>query len=139
MSVPNQRKIIIERISDNARKDFLKVSNENLNLAMYNLKPTTFMLWIYFTDNANGYKLELYPNDFISKTGLSRSTYDRSFKELEDLGYLIRSDKQKNLYLFKEKSESNKLKSVDEVWSLEKESLEEIKKEYFSQNDLKKE
>lgn len=44
MSVPNQKKIIIERSSENVRKDFLKVSNENLNLAMYNLSPNTFKL-----------------------------------------------------------------------------------------------
>ena len=32
--------------------------------AMYNLKPSTFKLWIYFVDNANGYALDLYPVDF---------------------------------------------------------------------------
>lgn len=131
MSVPNQKKIIIERSSESVRKDYLKVSNENLNLAMYNLKPTTFMLWIYFTDNSNGYTLDLYPIDFLEKTGLSRSTYDRAFEELEDKGYIIKSKKQKNLYLFNEKSTLNTYKTKDEIISLEKESLEDIKRKYF--------
>ena len=32
---------------------------------MYYLKATTFMLWIYFCDNQNGYQLDLYPSDFM--------------------------------------------------------------------------
>lgn len=44
MSVPNQKKIIIERSSENCRKDFLKVSNNNLHLAMYNLSSNAFIL-----------------------------------------------------------------------------------------------
>lgn len=132
MSVPNQKKIIIERHSDKARVDYLKISNESLNLAMYNLKPSAFMLWIYFTDNSNGYKLDLYPVDFINKTGLSRSTYDRAFEELEEKGYLIKSKSQNNLYLFSEISDFVDIpKKGDEVISLEKDSLEEIKRKYF--------
>ena len=91
MSVPNQKKIIIERSSENVRKDYLKVSNESLHIAMYNLTPSTFLLWIYFTDNSKGYQLDLYPVDFLNLTNLSRSTYDRAFKELEEKGYLIKS------------------------------------------------
>ena len=131
MSVPNQKKIIIERSSEKARKDFLKVSNESLHLAMYNLTPSTFLLWIYFTDNAKGYQLDLYPVDFLNLTNLSRSTYDRAFKELEEKGYLIKSSKQKNLYLFKEISESDMIVKIDEVVSLEKEDLEKIKADFF--------
>lgn len=131
MSVPNQKKIIIERLSDSVRNNYLKVSNDNLNLAMYNLKPSAFMLWIYFCDNQNGYQLDLYPIDFINKTGLSRSTYDRAFEELEEKGYLIKSKTKKNLYLFNEVSSFKYIPKTDEVLSLEKESLEDIKKKYF--------
>jgi DNA-binding MarR family transcriptional regulator len=68
---------------------------------MYNLDTSAFKLWIYFADNANGYFMDLYPVDFCSRTQLSKSTYDRAFKRLEDKGYLIKSTKQNNLYLFK--------------------------------------
>ena len=139
MSVPNQKKIIIERSSENCRKDFLKVSNTNLNLAMYNLTSNAFILWIYFTDNANGYPLDLYPIDFLNKTKLSRSTYDRAFKELEEMGYLIKSSKEKNLYLFREESQSEKIVKIDEVCSLDSEALEDIKEKYFNQNDFQNE
>ena len=42
MSVPNQKTIFIERSTDSVKKDFLKVSNASLNMAMSNLKPTSF-------------------------------------------------------------------------------------------------
>ena len=67
MSVPNQKKIYIERVSENVRKDFFKVSNSNLQIAMYNLKGNAFKLWVYFTDNMNGYSMDLYPVDFCTK------------------------------------------------------------------------
>ena len=131
MSVPNQKKIIIERSSDNVRKNYLKVSNESLIAAMYNLKPSAFMLWIYFADNANGYSMDLYPIDFCTKTKLSKSTYDRAFTELETKGYLIKSLKKPNLYMFKEVSD--KAEALDCVKSLDTMDFEELKAEFFEE------
>lgn len=131
MSVPNQRKVFIERSSEKARADFFKVSNDSLSSAMYNLKPSAFKLWIYFADNANGYALDLYPIDFCTKTQLSKSTYDRAFDELEEKGYLVKSSKQKNLYLFKEISD--KAMQPDVVNSLNTDNFEEVKAAFFEE------
>lgn len=122
---------MIERITDKCVKDFLKVSNNNLYTAMYNLKPNTFKLWIYFTDNMNGYVMDLYPVDFCAKANVSDSTYRRAFEELEDKGYLIKSPKQSNLYLFREESDSNVIVKPDVVNSIDKDKFDDIKKEYF--------
>lgn len=130
MPVPNQKKIYIKRDSDTAKKDYLKVSNESLHEAMYNLKPSTFMLWIYLADNANGYRMDLYPIDFMNITGLSRSTYIKCFKELEDKGYLIQSNKQNNVYLFQEISDT--AEKQDLIETLNAEEFENIKKELFA-------
>ncbi len=133
MSVPNQKKIYIERSSENVRKDYLKVSNDSLTAAMYTLKPSTFKLWVYFADNANGYAMDLYPIDFCTRANLSRSTYDRSFKELEDNGYIIHSSKQDNLYMFKEISD--KAKMPDSISSLDTEAFESIKDKFFAEDE----
>lgn len=106
---------------------------------MYNLKPSTFMLWVYFADNSNGYKMDLYPVDFCGITGLSASTYARGMKELEEKGYLVRSPRQKNLFLFKERSESEQISAVDLVKSLEGEDFEEEIERLFTQNDCQNE
>lgn len=131
MSVPNQKKILIQRSSENCRKDYLKVSNDSLETAMYNLKPNTFKLWIYFADNANGYSMDLYPIDFCVKANVSDSTYRRSFEELEEKGYLIHSDIQKNLYLFKQISDSRRLEKPDLINTIDTKNFEEAKKKYF--------
>ena len=133
MSVPNQKRIYIERVSDTVRKDFLKVSNQSLNLAMYNLKPSTFMLWIYFTDNANGYTLDLYPVDFCNKTGLSDSTYRRAFKELVDKGYLLEHRTMKNTYMFRQISDY--AEAPDQINSINEKDFESMKNEFIYKND----
>lgn len=130
MPVPNQKKIYIKRDSDTARKDYLKVSNDNLHEAMFNLKPSSFLLWIYFADNANGYAMDLYPVDFTTITGLSRTTYVKCFKELEEKGYLIKSTKKDNVYLFQEVSD--KAEKPDIIETLDTEEFENIKKELFA-------
>jgi len=128
MAVPNQKIIYIERSSDNAKKDFLKVSNTNLRIAMMNLSPNAFKLWIYFVDNADGYKMDLYPCDFQRVANVSYDTYRRCFDELVTVGFLIASPKAKNIYIFSETSE----KLVDDlIGSVGKESLDEIRKNYF--------
>ena len=73
---------------------------------MYNLSGNEFKLWTYFADNANGYKMDFYPSDFIRTAGVSYDTYRRAFKTLEKKGYIIASHKMKNLYIFIEKSKS---------------------------------
>jgi len=133
MSVPNQKKILIERSSESVRKNFFKVSNESLQEAMYNLDANAFKLWIYFADNANGYSMDLYPCDFITTANVSDDTYRRAFKKLEKKGYLIASTKVKNLYIFKEISDSaEKPVKADVINSVDKVTLEEIKKTYFA-------
>ena len=131
MSVPNQKKILIQRSSDRVQRDFLKVSNESLEIAMYNLKGNAFKLWIYFADNKNGYSMDLYPVDFCTKARVSDSTYRRAFEELENKGFLIKSNKQKNLYLFREVSLSDEIEKPDEINSIDTESFAELKRNYF--------
>ena len=132
MSVPNQKTIFIVRSSENVRKDFLKVSNMNLESAMFNLKGNAFKLWCYFADNANGYQLDLYPVKFCSMADVSRSTYDRAFDELEEKGYLMKSKVMKNMYLFNEVSSI--AKKPDVVKSVEEKDIDSIKKKYFDES-----
>ncbi len=137
MSYPNQKMILIKRSSENVRKDFLKIANDNLALAMYNLSANTFKLWIYLVDNANGYRLDLYPIDFCSKAKVSDSTYRRAFKELEAKGYLLKSKRQQNLYLFQEVSLI--AERPDIVNSLDRLDFETIEEEFFKDDLIQNE
>lgn len=129
MSVPNQKKIIIQRTSETDKKDFFKISNKNLAAAARKLDGKAFKLFIYFADNARGYTVELYPVDFCNWASLSRSSYQRAREDLVAAGYIIKSEKAKNLYLFKE--ESNNIEHDDIVESVGGELYEEKLSKYF--------
>lgn len=134
MGVPNQKRIIIKRDSERAQSDFFKVSNQNLNEAVYNLDTKSFLLWLYFADNQNGYIKDLYPVDFVSWSGLSKSSYDRAFKELEEKGYLIKHKEKDKYYLFMEKS--NKAERPDEVKSVSQKELEDLLSDFLPDSEV---
>lgn len=105
MSVANQRKILVKRSSESVRKDFFKISNKNLETAMYNLKGNAFKLYCYLCDNKDGYTMELYPIDFQRKANVSYDTYIKAFNLLKEKGYLLPSKTSKNTFMFVEASE----------------------------------
>ena len=135
MSVPNQKMILIQRARESvyAQKDYLKVANNILEVAMYNLKGNSFKLWVYFTDNAEGYTMDLYPVDFCTKAKVSDSTYRRAFEDLLEKGYLRQSDKDSNVYIFYEVSDSDKIEYPDKVNSLDTDNFKELKRKYFDE------
>ena len=133
MSVPNQKIIYIKRSSDKDKVDFFKVSNNNLDQAAKDLDGKSFKLWVYLADNKDGYRKEMYPVDFCNWSGLSDSSYRRAWEELETKGYVIQSPKVKNMYLFKETSDTyNERHKNDLIKSIETESYEDIVKEFFN-------
>lgn len=135
MSVPNQKMILIQRAKESvyAQKDYLKVANYILEIAMYNLKGNAFKLWVYFTDNAEGYTMDLYPVDFCTKARVSDSTYRRAFEDLLEKGYLRQSDKDSNVYIFYEVSNSDQIEYPDKVNSLDTDNFKELKRKYFDE------
>lgn len=96
---------------------------------MFNLSNSAFKLWIYLVDNADGYKLDLYPVDFCNVANISYSTYQRKFDELIEKGYLIKSKKAKDMYLFKEKSD--KANNPDVIMSMSTADIEKLERELF--------
>ena len=136
MSVANQRKILVKRSSESVRKDFFKISNKNLETAMYNLKGNAFKLYCYLCDNRDGYIMELYPIDFQRKANVSYDTYIKSFNILKKKGYLLPSKTSKNTFMFVEASEiaediPEKQETV--IISLDEEEFEIEKDKDFTQ------
>ena len=137
--INNQRTIKVKRSTESVKKDYFKISNRNLQIAMLNLKPNTFKLYCYLADNANGYELNLYPCDFEKVANVSYDTYKRSFEELVEKGFLLRHKDNNNLFLFTEESESNELLDPEKRWDkIESVSEEEFyyeKSKNFASND----
>ena len=134
MSVPNQRKIIVKRTTDTVRKEYFKISNKNLRLAMYNLKGNAFKLYCYLCDNEDGWDFDLYPCDFQRVANVSHDTYLSAFKQLEEKGYLKQSNTRKNVYQFKE--EGSKVSPIpqkqDEIQTIDETEFEELEETEFA-------
>lgn len=131
MGVPNQRIIYIKRTTDTDRANYFKVGNDNLRKAASTLDGKAFKLWVYLSDNANGYKKEMYAVDFCDWANLSDSSYRRAWNELEDNGYIIKHKKEKNIYMF---NEVGKNEASDIVKVLTEEELKEMEC-FFVQSD----
>ncbi len=134
MSVPNQRKIIIKRTTEAVRKDYFKISNANLRLAMYNLKGNAFKLYCYLCDNKNQWEMDLYPCDFQRVANVSADTYRSAFNQLVENGYLRPSKTRKNVYQFVEESELAVPvpEMEDEIQVVDEEEFETLTNKEFS-------
>ncbi len=134
MSVPNQRKIIVKRTTDTVRKDYFKISNRNLRLAMYNLKGNAFKLYCYLCDNENGWDFDLYPCDFQRVANVSHDTYLSAFKQLVDKGYLKPSNTRKNVFQFVEEGKNAMPipQQEDEIQTVDEAEFETLTQEEFA-------
>lgn len=138
MAVANQRKILVKRYTDTVKKDYFKISNRNLQIAMYNLKPNTFKLYCYLADNSQGYELDLYPCDFERVANVSYDTYKRSFNELLEQGFLIPHNDKPNVFLFREESKKKlhcPMDARDKIESLSEDEFDQEEKENFASNE----
>ena len=129
MGVPNQRIIYINRQMD-MQSDYLKLKNESLRKAMRDLDGKGFKLWMYLVDNAQGYKKEMYVVDFVEKSGVSESSYRRAWKDLQDKGYIIQSEKCDSVYMFVEQSGTYNERTKEDIVKTVSD-MEDIIKEFF--------
>jgi hypothetical protein len=94
------------------------------------LKPNSFRLWIYIAKNQNGYKFALSQVAFCNWSGVSRSTYLSSVKDLVEQGYLVECEDtsgNKNVYNFYELPNKNTFpKTKDDLMlNIPKEKIED--------------
>lgn len=85
ITYPNQRIITIKK---NATTENI-LGYETTMKTMRDLKPTTFLVWIYLNANENGCEFALSRVDVMNQTGISSSSYDNAIKELKEKGYLV--------------------------------------------------
>ena len=103
---PNQRIIYIKRSSQKVKKDYLKIGHSNLDKVIKDLSGSSLKLYLYFLNNKDGFRLELSSAHFCNWANVSMSSYNRAFKELEEKKYLVKTNENKNSYVFVEASES---------------------------------
>lgn len=85
---PNQRIITIKK-NATTENNAIILDYETTMKTMRDLKPATFLVWIYLNANENGCEFALSRKDIMNQTGISSSSYDSAIKELKEKGYLI--------------------------------------------------
>lgn len=85
-TAPNQKTIRVHKDSYNG--GYLTIGTEEWQEAFKSLKRITFGVYLYLSGNANGFELTLSRRDVMDRLGVSKDTYLRAVKELEEKGYL---------------------------------------------------
>lgn len=85
-TAPNQKIIRVHKDSYNG--SYLTIGTEEWQEAFKSLKRITFGVYLYLSGNANGFELVLSRRDVMDRLGVSKDTYLRAVKELEEKGYL---------------------------------------------------
>lgn len=85
-TAPNQKVIRIHKDSYNG--SYLTIGTEEWQAAFKSLKRITFGVYLYLSGNASGFELTLSRRDVMDRLGVSKDTYLRAVKELEEKGYL---------------------------------------------------
>lgn len=88
-SFPNQKTVKINR--EFRGSDFLGINNDNWMAAARDLRAHAFLLYLYFSANADGYTFALSPKAIQEEIGMAPSTYRDQLRILIDKGYLVQT------------------------------------------------
>lgn len=83
----NQKAIRLKK-ADLTDKLYTRYELESLQNALLNLTPTTFKVWAYLCSNKHNYTFALKPEEVMGACNISRNTYAKSIRELQDKNYL---------------------------------------------------
>lgn len=86
ITYPNQK--IVEVNKPSYTQNFLTIGSEEWIDACNNLTYSTFKIYLYLANNANGFKMALSPKAIMKKIKISENTYRNAVKELIEQGYL---------------------------------------------------
>lgn len=100
MAVANQ-KIVVIAPRQAYKKDFCRIHNNALQIAMQQLKGEHLKLWLYLVKNKDNYQLEL-SQKALEEWGLKKDSYYKAVKTLIDKGYLTPAKDGSNIYTFTE-------------------------------------
>lgn len=65
-------------------------------LAMKDLTPVQFQVWLYFAKNQQGYMFAVSPAAALSEAGIKKDSFRKSVEVLKEKGYLVQDLTKKN-------------------------------------------
>lgn len=102
-SNPNQDIVKIEKEPCDGSHVYAAINIEAMKLAMKDLTPVQFEVWMYFAKNQAGYTFAVSPAAALDEFGIKKDTFQKAKTALKDKGYLIEDfGKGKNHWIFRE-------------------------------------
>ena len=104
ITYPNQN--IVKIVKEKCDKDnlYAMINIEAMQLAMKDLTPTQFQVWLYYAKNQSGYTFAVSPASALNEFGIKKDTFQKANQVLKQKGYLVQdTDKGNNHYIFYER------------------------------------
>lgn len=100
---PNQDVVEIHKEKCDKENIYAMINIEAIKLAMKDLTPAQFQVWLYFAKNQAGYTFAVSPAAALNEFGIKKDTFQKAKVVLKDKGYLIENPaKGKNHWIFRE-------------------------------------
>lgn len=113
-TVANQDIVQINKEPCDKDHIYAMINIEALQLAMKDLTPVQFQVWLYFAKNQAGYTFAVSPAAALNEFGIKKQSFQEAKRVLKEKGYLVENlAKGKNHFIFYEKP-------VEEIMYVEK-------------------
>lgn len=100
--IPNQKIVRVnrEKVDKVAAQGrlYLIAYQDNILTALKALSHTAFKVYIYLLFNKDGYSVAYSPEYIHKQANICKETARKAFKELQDKGYIIKSDRGLDFY-----------------------------------------
>ena len=103
-TVPNQYVATVNKEPCDSNNIYAAINIEAMQLAMKDLTPVQFQVWLYFAKNRPGHTFAVSPAAALNDFGIKKDSFQKSIRELKEKGYIVDDNtKGKNHYMFYEK------------------------------------
>lgn len=102
-TVANQNIVEVHKEPCNKDNLYATINLNAMQLAMKDLTPVQFQVWLYFAKNQAGYVFAVSPAAALNEFGIKKDSFQKAVVVLKEKKYLVPNPaKGKNYFLFHE-------------------------------------
>ena len=110
VTVANQNIVEVKKETCDKNHIYAMINIEAMQLAMKDLTPAQFQVWLYYAKNQAGYTFAVSPAAALNEFGIKKDTFQKANQVLREKGYLVNdATKGKNYYIFYERPEEEEI------------------------------
>lgn len=116
ITVANQNVVEVKKEPCDKNNIYATINIEAMKLAMKDLTPVQFEVWMYFAKNQAGYVFAVSPAAALAEFGIKKDSFQKAVVVLKDKGYLVPNPaKGSNYFIFHEKPEEEVVMFVEKA------------------------